>query len=63
MLRTNLKRSNFSDQEIDMFFDMFKEDPAMEGLIVGKLNRKKKPPLTQFDYLIRVDIVVLQFAS
>ena len=45
MLRTNLKRSNFSDQEIDMFFDMFKEDPAMEGLIVGKLNRKKKPPL------------------
>jgi hypothetical protein len=34
-LRANLKRSNFSDQEIDMFFDMFKEDPTMDGLIVG----------------------------
>jgi hypothetical protein len=35
-LRTNLKRSNFSDQEIDMFFDKFKEDPTMDGLIVGR---------------------------
>jgi hypothetical protein len=36
LLRANLKRSNFSDQEIDVFFDMFKEDPSMDGLIVGR---------------------------
>jgi hypothetical protein len=37
LLRANLKRSNFSDQEIDVFFDMFKEDPSMDGLIVGRV--------------------------
>ena len=38
IFRANLKRSNFSDQEIDVFFDLFKEDPTMEGLIVGTVS-------------------------
>lgn len=32
-LRENLKHSNFSDVEIDLFFDMFKEDPEMADMI------------------------------
>ena len=32
-LRENLKHSNFSDMEIDLFFDMFNEDPDMKDMI------------------------------
>jgi len=32
-LRENLKHSNFSDMEIDLFFDMFNEDPEMSDMI------------------------------
>ena len=32
-LRENLKHSNFSDMEIDLFFDMFNEDPEMKDMI------------------------------
>ena len=35
-LRENLKHSNFSDLEIDLYFDMFKMDPEMSQMIVGR---------------------------
>ena len=38
-LRENLKHSNFSDAEVDMFYNLFSEDPAMQ---VGRSLLKKK---------------------
>ena len=38
-LRENLKHSNFSDAEVDMFYNLFSEDPAMQ---VGRSVLKKK---------------------
>ena len=34
-LRENLKHSNFSDLEVDLFFDKFKEDPEMNKMLIG----------------------------
>ena len=45
-LRENLKHSNFSDAEVDMFYNLFSEDPAMQ---VGRSLLKKK----LFKYFIR----------
>jgi len=36
-LRENLKHSNFSDLEVDLFFDIFKEDPQMAGILIGNI--------------------------
>merc|ERR1719402_1729373 len=33
-LRENLKASNFSDLEVDLFFNLFQEDPAMMGILI-----------------------------
>jgi len=35
-LRENLKHSSFSDLEIDLYFDMFKDDPAMSAMILDE---------------------------
>jgi hypothetical protein len=59
LLRANLKRSNFSDQEIDVFFDMFKEDPSMDGLIVGRLFS----PLLKRQLLENVDFIYLAIGA
>lgn len=38
-LRENLKHSNFSDLEVDLFFDIFKEDPQMAGILIGNIYK------------------------
>ena len=42
-LRENLKHSNFSDVEVDMFFNLFSEDPAMQVPETEKRNIVRIP--------------------
>jgi len=41
-LRENLKHSNFSDVEIDLFFDMFSEDPSMSEMLIDEDEAKER---------------------
>ena len=41
-LRENLKHSNFSDVEIDLFFNMFTEDPSMAEMIIDEEEAKER---------------------
>ena len=41
-LRENLKHSNFSDVEIDLFFNMFSEDPSMADMLIDEDEARER---------------------
>ena len=41
-LRENLKHSNFSDVEIDLFFNLFSEDPSMADMLIDEDEARER---------------------
>ena len=41
-LRENLKHSNFSDVEIDLYFNMFSEDPSMAEMLIDEDEARER---------------------